>query len=74
MLPERAENVGYEQLIPAKELLMRTENRNAMAAQQRPERPGLESRIVSVPLFDNYAWLDSLTSHCPNPTVAMACS
>jgi len=52
---------------------MQTKNRNAMAAQQRPEVSDLESAIVSVLSFDNYASLDSLTSYCPNPTVAMAC-
>jgi len=57
----------------ARETAMQTKNRNAMAAQQRPEVSDLESAIVSVLSFDNYASLDSLTSYCPNPTVAMAC-
>jgi hypothetical protein len=51
-----------------------TKKRIATSVQQRPEIPGIESAIVSVLSFENYVWLDSLTSHCPNPTVAMACS
>jgi hypothetical protein len=61
-------------LIGARGTAPHTKKRIATSAQQRPEIPGLESAIVSALLFDNYVWLDSLTSHCLNPTVAMACS
>jgi len=44
-----------------------------MAAQQRPEILDLEFAVVTDLLFDNYASLNSLTSYCPDPTVAMAC-
>jgi len=59
--------------IRARKTAMQTKNRNAMTAQQRPEGSDLKSRIVSVLSFDNFASLDSLTSYCLNPTVAMAC-
>ena len=53
---------------------MQSKNRNAIAAQQKPGVSNLEFGIVSVLSFDNQASRNSLTSHCPNPTVAMACS
>jgi hypothetical protein len=53
---------------------MQTKNKNAMRTQQNPGNVSLESSVVSILSFDSFTSLDSLTSHCPDPTVVMACS
>lgn len=37
------------------------------------EAASLEFTVVSVPIVDKYASPFTQTSHCPDPTVAMAC-
>lgn len=63
-----------KRLINLKTTARTTKKRNAMSAQHRLDPADLESGLAAALTFDNQASPDSLTSHCPNPTVAMACS